>query len=243
MFLDSFYSVQDGRLHISAPQASLFAKEVAGDFNPIHDPDARRFCVPGDLLFAVVVSRFGLSRHMKFQFRALLGDGVPLVFRESGDDIIELCDDSGKIYLEVTRQGEVTRDEQIIEQFIRNYVAASGKNFPHTLQPLLESNGVMFNPDRPMVMYASMSLTLNSTDAASANLELHHTDLAANGKRGDVSLAYRLIADGAVVGEVDKQLVLGGLRPYCAEAMSGIVDEFYRLKARGPRYGIETTGS
>ena len=42
MFLDRFHSVQDGHVVISALQASQFAKEIAGDFNPIHDPDARR---------------------------------------------------------------------------------------------------------------------------------------------------------------------------------------------------------
>lgn len=64
MFSEQFYSVQDGRIVISAPpQASYFAKEIAGgDFNPIHDPDARRFCVPGDLLFTIVVSRFGSQK-------------------------------------------------------------------------------------------------------------------------------------------------------------------------------------
>lgn len=243
MFLDRFYSIQNGRVHISASQASLFAKEVAGDFNPIHDPDARRFCVPGDLLFAVVVSRFGLSRHMTFQFRALLGGDVPLEFRENGEETIEVCDQGGKVYLEVTRSGNVTRDEHVIEEFIRCYVAASGKNFPHTMKPLMESKGVMFNPDRPMVMYASMSLTLDSLDAASPELELHNADLEDNGKRGNVVLEYRLISDGKSVGEVSKHLVLGGLRPYCPDAMAGIVEEFYRLKARGSRYGIDTASS
>lgn len=243
MFPDRFHSIQDGRVYISASQASLFAKEVAGDFNPIHDPDARRFCVPGDLLFAVVVSRFGLSRHMTFQFRALLGDGIPLEFRESGEETIEVCDQGGKVYLEVTRSGDVTRDEQVIEEFIRCYVAASGKNFPHTMKPLMESKGVMFNPDRPMVMYASMSLTMDSLDAASPELELHNADLEANGKRGNVMLEYRLISDGKPVGEVSKHLVLGGLRPYCPDAMAGIVEEFYRLKARGSHYGIDTVDS
>ena len=66
MFLDRFHSVQDGHVVISALQASQFAKEIAGDFNPIHDPDARRFCVPGDLLFAIVLARFGLSENMTF---------------------------------------------------------------------------------------------------------------------------------------------------------------------------------
>lgn len=243
MFPDRFHTIQDGRLYISASQASQFAKEVAGDFNPIHDPDARRFCVPGDLLFAVVVSHFGLSRHMTFQFRALLGDSVPLEFRESGDETIEVCDRNGKVYIEVTRSGEVTHEEHVVEEFIRCYVAASGKNFPHTLKPLMESKGVMFNPDRPMVMYESMSLTLDRLDAASPELELHNADLEANGKRGNVTLDYRLVSDGKPVGEVSKRLLLGGLRPYCPDAMASVIEEFYRLKARGSQYGVNTVES
>ncbi|WP_273429591.1 DUF3581 domain-containing protein [Marinobacter sp.] len=237
MFLDRFHSIQQGRIHITALQASRFAKEIAGDFNPIHDPDARRFCVPGDLLFAVVVSHFGLTANMTFQFKSLLGDGVPLEFREPEEGRIELCDANGKVYLEVTHSGPSTRDETIIENFTRRYVAASGKNFPHTLQPLMESNGVMFNPDRPMVMYESMSLALDRLDATDPELELHDAQLAANGKRGNVTLEYRLLSEQNPVGQVAKHLVLGGLRPYCPDAMAGVLEEFYRLKARGVDYG------
>ena len=60
MFLDDFYALAGGRLCIAAEQASQFAKRMAGDYNPIHDPDARRFCVPGDLLFALVLAQHGL---------------------------------------------------------------------------------------------------------------------------------------------------------------------------------------
>src|SRR5690554_2242874 len=239
MFPDRFYTIQDGRVHISASQASQFAKEVAEDFNPIHDPDARRFCVPGDLLFAVVVSRFGLSRSMTFHFRALLGDGVPLEFREIGDETIEVCDQNGKVYMEVTRSGETTRDEQVIEEFTRCYVAASGKNVPHTLKPLMESRGVMFNADRTMVMYESMSLALNQLELQQPDLELSKADLEVAGKRGNVTLDYQLISSGKTTGEVSKRLMLGGLREYCPEAMAGIVEEFYRLKARGTRVGMD----
>jgi hypothetical protein len=243
MFLDRFYSVRDGRICISAFQASQFAKEVAGDFNPIHDPDARRFCVPGDLLFAVVLSRFGLSQNMTFRFRSLVGDGIPLAFREDGEHRIDVCDDNGKVYLEVERSGAITHDERFIEDFTRGYVAASGKNFPHTLKPLMESRGVMFNPDRPMVMYESMSLALDTVDASSAELELSNADLEAAGKRGNVTLEYQLTADNKPVGEVTKRLVLGGLRPYSPEAMAEVIEEFYRLKARGADYGSEAASS
>src|SRR5690554_2173804 len=135
MFSEQFFSVQDGRIVITAPQASFFAKEVAGDFNPIHDPDARRFCVPGDLLFTIVVSRAGLSENMTFRFRNLLGAEVPLNFRESDNGgTLEVVDDAGKVYLEVTRSGEITRDAQVIEEFTRCYVAARSEEHTSELQ-------------------------------------------------------------------------------------------------------------
>ena len=58
MFLQNYYSEENKKIHFSRQQASRFAKEIAGDFNPIHDPEAKRFCVPGDLLFALVMIVF-----------------------------------------------------------------------------------------------------------------------------------------------------------------------------------------
>lgn len=232
MFLERYHSIQDGHVLISATQASRFAKEVAGDFNPIHNPDARRFCVPGDLLFALLVSHFGLSRHMTFHFRSLLGENVPLVFREDDDGQIRVYDDREKVYIEVEQSGECTHDKTVIENFIRCYVAASGKNFPHTLKPLMEKVGVMFNPDRPMIMYQSMSLAMATLDAPRPDLELHNAELKPDGKRGNVSLDYRLITDGKTAGEVSKKLVVSGLREYDSDAMDAVVEEFYRLKNR-----------
>ena len=45
----------DRSMQFSQQQASQFAKGVAGDFNPIHDVGGKRFCVPGDLLFACLL--------------------------------------------------------------------------------------------------------------------------------------------------------------------------------------------
>ncbi|MBZ2169495.1 DUF3581 family protein [Marinobacter sp. F4216] len=237
MFLDRFHSVQNGFVRITPVQASQFAKEIAGDFNPIHDPDARRFCVPGDLLFALVLSRFGLSERMSFCFKALLSKDVGLAFHTPSEERIEVADASGKVYLEVDRSGDTVRDPAVIEDFTRCYVSASGKNFPHTLQPLMESKGVMFNPERPMVMYESMSLALDSLAITSPDLELESADLQDHGKRGQVFLNYRLLSGGQVEGEVTKSLVLSGLRPYNADDMAKVLDHFYQLKARGVDYG------
>ena len=231
MFLDEFHTPAGGRVSISAEQASRFAKGVAGDYNPIHNPDARRFCVPGDLLFALVLGRFGLSQRMDFRFLNMVGDGTPLCFQEGDDGRIRVCDEGGKCYLEVERSGEVTRDEAVVEAFTRCYVAFSGKNFPHYLKPLMEAQGVMFNPRRPLVIYDSMGFSLERLDDLAPALELSNSSLEVNGKRGDCLLEFRIQSGGEPIGIGSKKLVVSGLCDYDPAAMDEIVAEFYRLKA------------
>ena len=52
MFIKNFYQRANNKVSFTRQQASDFAKKVGDDFNPIHDVTAKRFCVPGDLLFA-----------------------------------------------------------------------------------------------------------------------------------------------------------------------------------------------
>lgn len=78
--LRPYYRDEGGALRISAERGSRFAKEVAGDHNPIHDAEAPRFCVPGDLLFALVLQRYGAARELALAFRGLLRADTPLQF-------------------------------------------------------------------------------------------------------------------------------------------------------------------
>ncbi|MGD8557321.1 MAG: DUF3581 family protein, partial [Chromatiales bacterium] len=108
MNISNYYSENADGIQFSRQQASDFAKQVADDFNPIHDPDSKRFCVPGDLLFAVVLSRYGLSEKMHFNFSGLVSDGVPLLFPESDANKIAISDRQGKEYLNFERSGAVS---------------------------------------------------------------------------------------------------------------------------------------
>ncbi|MDR5865321.1 DUF3581 domain-containing protein [Halomonas koreensis] len=231
MFLDDYHSRTGAQLRISAEQASRFAKRVAGDFNPIHNPGARRFCVPGDLLFALVLARFGLSQRMTFRFLSMVGADVPLTFDADDDGVIRVRDEAGKCYLEAERSGETTRDEAVVEAFTRCYVAFSGKNFPHYLKPLMEARGVMFNPKRPLVIYDSMGFALERLDGIEPGLELVDSSLEVTGKRGDALLEFRILAGDEELGTGSKKLVVSGLCDYDAAAMDAVVEEFYRLKA------------
>ncbi len=230
MFKD-FYAQSGDEIIVSAEQASRFAKGVAGDYNPIHNPDARRFCVPGDLLFALVLERFGLSQHMEFRFLSMVGANTPLTFSRSESGDIHVTDAAGKCYLEVTRSGDTTFDSAAIDAFTRCYVAFSGKNFPHYLKPLMEAHGVMFNPKRPLVIYHSMGFTLERLDGLAPDLALSRSSLEVQGKRADALLEFSIESAGKPFGVGSKKLVVSGLCDYDVTEMDAIVEEFYRLKA------------
>lgn len=131
MFLSPYFKKEQQSVSVSAQQASDFAKEVAQDFNPIHDVAAKRFCVPGDLLFALVLGQYGLSQKMRFQFEGMVGDGVSLVFPPQVGERFAIRDHKDKQYLSVERSGDSTLCDVQTESFIRSYVAFSGLNFTH----------------------------------------------------------------------------------------------------------------
>ncbi|MCF7990487.1 MAG: DUF3581 domain-containing protein [Thiohalocapsa sp.] len=230
MFLDLFHTEDADGIRVSAAQGSAFAKEIAGDFNPIHDAGNPRFCVPGDLLFALVLARCGVAEQMTFRFTGMVGADAALTLAD-GDPGVRLLDAGGKSCLEVTSRGEVSRDPLLLESLVRSYVAFSGQNFPHILVPLMEQHGVMINTERPLVIYESMAFSLDRLDIGAVDLTLVDKRLEAQGRRGDACLDYRLDADGATVGRGTKRLVLSGLRGYDAAALQGLVERYAGWKA------------
>jgi len=226
MNLQDYYLEQDNRTSISRQQASDFAKNVANDFNPIHDRDNKRFCVPGDLLFALVINRYGLSQEMRFIFSGLVGNGVKLNFPTADNPSISITGDNDKTYLSIEKSGNTSHDKKLANTLINNYVTFSGQTFPHILVPLMADNGVMINPQRPLVIYESMEIDLLRLDIHNPQLVLSDSSLDVNGKRGKVSLNFSIMDAGQIVGSGKKKMVLSGLRPYDQEQMQQIVDEY-----------------
>lgn len=235
MPVTEYYNEAADGLHFSREQASAFAKRIADDFNPIHDPDAKMFCVPGDLLFAVTLAKYGLSQKMHFDFAGMVGGGVTLNFQQSGDEKLQLQDDDGKTYLEVARSGEVTREQELVWQFTRRYVEFSGHNFLQVLVPMMEREGVMINPARPLVIYQSMSIDLDSLEIDNPSLELVQSQVDIEGKKAAVRMEFCLKSHGKVVGRGEKRMSMRGLRPYEAEAMEKMVNDYkgYKLAHAG----------
>lgn len=231
MFLDGFYERDGEAFRISRDQGSRFAKDVAGDFNPIHDLEARRFCVPGDLLFALVLAHYGLSASMRFRFENMLAADTPVYLPPSHDETLQVRDDAGNSYLSVERAGSVIRDATLIERFVRHYVAFSGHNFPHYLKPLMANEGVMFNPQRPFVIYDQMAFELADTDMASPEVSLSDSSLTVNGRRGDARLDFAIHDRGARLGSGSKNLVISGLQPYDNDRMEQLVEAFHERRA------------
>ncbi|MDH5184502.1 MAG: DUF3581 domain-containing protein [Gammaproteobacteria bacterium] len=231
MFLDDYYA-EDGTLRVSRQQASDFAKKIAGDFNPIHDTDAKRFCVPGDLLFALILNKYGLSQQMSFTFQGMVGDGVQLIFPEPESDTyaITINDSTGKEYLSVERTGDISMDQEMISDLSCRYVEFSGQTFPHILVPLMAENKIMLNPERPMVIYESMLINISRLDIKDPRLELTHSTFSGDGKRGNVSLEFSIISAGEVVGTGKKNLILSGLRDFEQKNIDQLVESYSQRK-------------
>lgn len=221
-----FYRTDEqGRWLISAEQGSDFAKRHANDFNPLHDADNRRFVVPGDLLFGLVLNQCGLSRSMAFTFSAAAAADSPLQLAHSGDEIT-LTDSRDKLVMSATCSGPDTTDAALIDSLVASYVDFSGQNFPTILMPLLEREQVMINPERPLVMYEGMDFVLDSFDLQAPQLRLEEATISVDGRRGQVVFNFVIEEAGKPVGHGKKYIALGGLRPYQAAPMDAIVAEY-----------------
>jgi len=229
--LDRFCNISKNKVSFSRQQASDFAKQIADDFNPLHDVNAKRFCVPGDLLFAVALAKVGLHEKMTFTFSGMVSNDIQLNFPEVINDTFIIKDDNEKAYLDISVAGEKTNNPLLIKSLVDAYVGFSGQTFPHLLGQLMAENNVMINPSRPMVMYESMSLALDCLTVGEITLVLSHTHLTLNGKRGKACLVFDLLAGGEVIGQGKKNMLLSGLKDYCPEAMAELSNRYNAFKA------------
>ena len=230
MFLQPFFYQIGNQLSISAEQGSQFAKQICNDYNPIHDIESKRFCVPGDLLFALVLNNYGLSQQMQFDFAGLVPADKALIFPHWDESGLAISDSREKTYLNADREGDLTQDQSIVEHLVRSYVEFSGHSFPYILVPLMQQHNVMINTARPLVMYQSMSLSLDRLDISAPKVEFLDAQMEVDGKRGNVSLQFSINDGETVVGRGEKKLVLSGLRAFDQQAMDQLILDYEARK-------------
>ena len=223
MLLDNYYTENAGEITFSRQQACDFAKKIAGDFNPLHDADNSRFCVPGDLLFSLLLTKCGISQKMRVSFIGMVMDGIPLRIPDTDSSHLAIVDESGKELLSIEREGDVTDNQALIESLTKSYVEFSGKTFPHVLVPLMAEKGVMINPNRPLVIYDNMSIDLQRLDINNPILEMADANLEVNGKRGSVCIGFNLKDGEEIVGRGEKHVILSGLRPFVQETIDDLI--------------------
>ena len=232
MNLEKYYNLEGSKLSFTRQQASDFAKSVAGDFNSIHDVESKRFCVPGDLLFSVIIHHYGLRQTMGFSFSGMVNDDVTLILPEVNAREISIYDENDKKYLDVSSNGTHSRNPDLIGSLTRNYVEFSGHTFPHVLVPLMKENNVMINTERPLIIYDHMRISLDTLDIDSVELSLNDSIFRLYGKRGDIALNYDLSCNGEQVGKGQKKMVLSGLREYEQARIDELTELYNEHKSR-----------
>ncbi len=238
MNIEKYYHLEHSKLSFTRLQASNFAKAVAGDFNPIHDPDSKRFCVPGDLLFAAIINHYGLRQVMGISFSGMVDDEVTLYLPEVKAREISIYDKKDKKYLDISTNGKLSKDEKLIDSLIRSYVEFSGHSFPDLLIPLLKQNNVMINTERPLIIYDHMRIALDTLDVDEIALKFTNSEFRIYGKRGDVALNFNFTSNGEIIGKGQKKMVLSGLREYQQEKIDLLVKWYNERKKK---YGDSVT--
>lgn len=225
MFTKDYYTRSGESYLFSKQQGSDFAKRIAGDFNPLHDVDNSRFCIPGDLLFSVLLSKFGISQEMTFDFQGMVSGDMPINFNQTEQGIVA---ENGrqKPVLSMTCSGEMTEKIIFIEGLIRSYVAFSGKTFPHIIIQLMKDENVMVNTRRPMVIYDQMKLSFEKFSDIAPEVVLKDCRFDVTGKRGMVTMNFDLRAEGQSIGSGEKQIIMSGLRPYEQSDIDYLVDTY-----------------
>jgi hypothetical protein len=230
MFIENYSPIDNDKISFTRQQGSEFAKQVANDFNPLHDIDAKRFCVPGDLLFSVIIAKSGLHKQMTFNFSGMVSENNTLTFPQEINKHAEIKDEKGKTCLSVCTTGEKTHNAKMIDTLTQAYVDFSGLTFPDILVKLMLENKVMINPARPMIMYQSMSIDLQTLTAESVTLQLTKTSLTTEGKRGDAWLEFDLLSNGIIIGQGKKHMLLSGLRAYEQSSIDIMVNQYRQSK-------------
>jgi hypothetical protein len=232
MFLAPYFSTSQHQFQFTRQQASHFAKRIAGDFNPIHDEDNKRFCVPGDLLFAVLLKKEGISQKMSFNFSGMVNSDTALQIEKKAGKESAVIDENGKEYLHMSREGEINHNPELIQHLITSYVQFSGMNFPYILVPLMQKEQVMINCERPLVIYESMDIDLEHLELSRPEVELAETTFDVEGKRGAVELNFQFKNEGQFVGKGVKRMVVSGLRPYEQSAIDALIQKLNDHKTR-----------
>ncbi|PHS71185.1 MAG: hypothetical protein COB22_07560 [Cycloclasticus sp.] len=230
MNLKQFYHLENQQIKVSREQASLFAKSVAGDFNPLHDIDAKRFCVPGDLLFAIALTEFGVSQSMRFDFESMVTEQTTINLPSEASAEFSLLNQNDKSLMTIHRSGQQTNDASFIADLIEKYVQFSGRTFPEILINLMQEMGVMINPARPLIIYKDMAVNIDKFPAGELSLEFAGASMDVDGKKGSVKLEFDLLVDGNTIGHGTKDMVVSGLRPYEQGAIDIIVSDYNAIK-------------
>jgi len=230
MDLRKFYNIEEQKVSCTREQASLFAKSVAGDFNPLHDIETKRFCVPGDLLFAVALTELGVSQSMRFDFESMVTEQTIVTLPEHLTNEFSLLDQNDKSMMTIHSSGKQSQNKSFISSLIEKYVQFSGRTFPEILIDLMQKNEVMINPARPLIIYKDMVIEIDEFLEGLLELEFSGASMKVDGKKGSVKLEFDLFVDGQTIGHGTKDMVVSGLRPFEQSAIDTIVSDYNATK-------------
>ena len=225
MFVDQYYTCHEENFYFPKHKSSAFAKQIAKDFNPLHDVKNRRFCVPGDLIFSAILSKFGANKEMTFDFKRMI-NGIEALNVVSSNESISVKNIQNEEMISIHRGGEITHDKVFINGFIRSYVEFSGKMFPEVILNAMKKSGVMPSLKRPLIIYVKMSFSLNVFSSNRPQVMLRETVFEKLGRKGVMSLYFDVWVNGEIIGFGEKKIFIGSVCPCDPSALQVYINSY-----------------
>ena len=88
----------------------------------------------------------------------------------------------------------------------------------------------MFNINRPLVIYESMTLSFHHLNFRQASVEMMEPKMEVTGKRASAFLHFQIKTGENIVGEGFKKLAISVLSGYESEPMQAFVDAYLARK-------------
>lgn len=222
---------------------SAYARNVAKDFNPIHSHLAKKYCVPGDLIFALITEMHGAHNYMRVDFLNRVGAECKLFF-DTKRIALALLDVDKKLYAELATAGDKSVCPKRLKTVSNVVVSCTSGYFPYKLIDNLREENVMLSIRRSMVMLKSIEVELRNIHSASSLVAKYQSSgLELSGKRGEVKVYFQLFDDdGISVGFVTKTVLIIGIEKFNDKASKQYLDDYEGI-VQSPRKNTQFEAS
>lgn len=222
--------LDDSLFKFNAVACDAYARNVVKDFNPIHNHLAKNYCVPGDLIFALMVERGGVHGSMRMDFLNRVGKDSEYIF-VSGKAGMALLDRGNKVQAQLIGSGDASVCVKCISAVSDAVLSCTSSYFPYKMMRSLRAENLMLSGCRSLVILKSIEVNVSDLHFASDLTAVFcSSSLRHSGRRGTIDAHFQLVGgNGQVLGQVIKTALIIGIERFNGKRSAQYLENYESL--------------